>query len=53
MPDGCIMEGTWCDGVPRDMLKIRYPNGLVYYGPVYDYRQHGFGYIYYKNGERF
>lgn len=53
LSDGRVMEGRWEEGVPRGCLKIKFPSGLIYYGPVYNYRQHGYGYLYFADGERY
>ena len=33
--------------------RITYPNGDIYQGQVYNYEQHGRGFLYYVSGEKY
>jgi hypothetical protein len=45
------MEGEFVEGTPVGHILIRFENGMVYVGPVYNYRPHGIGEMRMGNGE--
>jgi hypothetical protein len=34
-------------------VKITYPNGDIYLGPLYNYKKHGRGILHYASGEKY
>jgi hypothetical protein len=47
------MQGDFVNGTPVGNLRIKFENGIVYYGPVYNYRPHGVGEMVMLNGEKY
>lgn len=53
LPNSKKFEGEWYDGNLIGEVKITFPNGDVYFGSVYNYQQHGKGYLYHSNGKKY
>lgn len=50
LPNRKMFSGDWFENQLSGKVEIKYPSGDVYYGEIKDFKKHGKGYLFFKNG---
>jgi hypothetical protein len=52
-PDGKKITAVWSKDQILDKAEVEYPTGDIYYGELRNFKKHGQGYLFFKNGNKY